>query len=200
MNIELFRIINNLANKNTILDKIMIFFSEYGPYIFMAAIVIVFVLGLKQKNCENRKIAVSTVVVTVINLIINLIVRSIFHVDRPFVHNKVNLLLPHDSASSFPSNHATGTMSIALGLEKYNKLLSRILTILSIIIGFSRVYVGHHYPMDVIGAYIIVFAVNYIYNLKLRSKVDNLYELVEKKIAERLGKLHSKLFQPKSSN
>lgn len=200
MNMELFRIINNLDNKNTILDKIMIFFSEYGPYISMAAIVIVFILGLKQKNCENRKIAVSTVVITVINLIINLIVRSIFHVDRPFVHNKVNLLLPHDSASSFPSNHATGTMSIALGLEKYNKLLSRILTILSIIIGFSRVYVGHHYPIDVIGAYIIVFAVNYIYNLKLRSKVDNLYELVEKKIAERLGKLHSKLFQPKSSN
>ena len=200
MNMELFRIINNLANKNTILDKIMIFFSEYGPYIFMAAIVIVFILGIKQKNCESRKIAVSTVVITVINLIINLIVRSIFHVDRPFVHNKVNLLLPHDSASSFPSNHATGTMSIALGLEKYNKLLSRILTILSIIIGFSRVYVGHHYPMDVIGAYIIVFAVNYIYNLKLRSKVDNLYELVEKKIAERLGKLHGKLFQPKSSN
>jgi len=200
MNMELFRIINNLANENTILDKIMIFFSEYGPYISMAAIVIVFILGLKQKNCENRKIAVSTVVVTVINLIINLIVRSIFHVDRPSVHNKVNLLLPHDSASSFPSNHATGTMSIAFGLEKYNKLLSRILTILSIIIGFSRVYVGHHYPMDVIGAYIIVFAVNYIYNLKLRSKVDNLYELVEKKIAERLGKLHSKLFQPKSSN
>ncbi|AGF55676.1 undecaprenyl-diphosphatase [Clostridium saccharoperbutylacetonicum] len=200
MNMEIFKIINNLANKNIILDKIMIFFSEYGPYIFMAAIVIVFISGLKQKNCENRKIAVSTVVVTVINLIINIIVRSIFHVDRPFVHNKVNLLLPHDSASSFPSNHATGTMSIALGLEKYNKLLSRILTILSIIIGFSRVYVGHHYPMDVIGGYIIVFAVNYIYNLKLRSKVDNLYELVEKKIAERLGKLHSKLFQPKSSN
>ncbi len=200
MNIELFRIINNLANKNTILDKIMIFFSEYGPYIFMAAIVIVFILGIKQRNCESRKIAVSSVIITLINLIINLIVRSIFHVDRPFIHNKVNLLLPHDSASSFPSNHATGTMSIALGLEKYNKLLSRILTILSIIIGFSRVYVGHHYPTDIIGAYIIVFAVNYIYNLKLRSKVDNLYELIEKKIAERLRKLHSKLFQPKSSN
>ena len=200
MNMELFRIINNLANENTILDKIMIFFSEYGPYISILAIVIVFILGLKQKNCENRKIAVSTVVVTVINLIINLIVRSTFYVDRPFIHNKVNLLLPHDSASSFPSNHATGTMSIALGLEKYNKILSIMLSILSIIIGFSRVYVGHHYPMDVIGAYVIVFAANYIYNLKLRSKVDNLYELVEKKIAERLGKLHGKLFQPKSSN
>ena len=187
MNMELFRLINNLANKNTVLDNIMIFFSKYVPLIFMAAIVIVFILGIKQKKCEYREIAFSTVVITVTNLIINLIIRSIFHVDRPFVNNKVNLLVPHDTASSFPSNHATGTMSIALGLGKYNKSLSIILNILSIIVGFSRVYVGDHYPMDVIGSYVIVFAISYIYNLKLRSKVENLYKIVEKKLVTRVG-------------
>ncbi|MBU3190773.1 undecaprenyl-diphosphatase [Clostridium bowmanii] len=183
MNMEFFRIINNLANKNIILDKTMIFFSQYVPYIFMAVIVIVYILGIKQKKYEYRKIAFSTVVITAINLIINLITRSIFYVDRPFVNNKVNLLLPHDTASSFPSNHATGTMSIALGLGKYNRILGIIMTMLSIIVSFSRVYVGHHYPLDIVGAYIIVFATSYIYNLKLRSKVEHLYEIVEKKIA-----------------
>ena len=187
VSIEFFKLINNLANKNMILDKTMIFFSQYVPYIYMSAIVIVFILGIKQNKCEYRKIAFSTVVITVINLILNLIIRSVFYVDRPFVHNRVNLLLPHDAASSFPSNHATGTMSIALGLGKYNRILGVIMTIVSIIVGFSRVYVGHHYPMDVIGAYIIVFATSYIYNLKLRSKIGNLYEIVEKKILTILG-------------
>ena len=187
MNMELFRIINNLANKNAVLDKIMIFFSTDVPYIFMAIIAIVFIVGLTQKNCSCRKAAVNTFVITAINLILSFIIGNIYYVDRPFVHNKVNLLVPHVQDSSFPSDHATGTMSIALGLEKYNKVLSIILTIISILVGFSRVYVGNHYPMDVVGAYVMVVGVNYIYNLKMRSKVDNLYEIAEKKIATRLG-------------
>lgn len=187
MNMEFFRVINNLANTNIILDKIMIFFSKDIPYIFMAIIAIIFILGITKKNVSYRKIVFNTFLVTVINLILSFVIGNVYYVNRPFVHNKVNLLFPHTADASFPSDHAIGTMSIALGVTKYNKLLSIILTIVSIIVGFSRVYVGHHYPMDVIGAYIMVFATSYIYNLKLRSKVENLYEIVEKKIVTILG-------------
>ncbi|MDD3225438.1 MAG: phosphatase PAP2 family protein [Clostridium sp.] len=187
MNMEFFRLINNLANKNTVLDKIMILFSKDVPYIFMAVIALVFILGVIKKNEEYRKVSVNTFVITVINLILSFIIGSIYYVDRPFVHNKVNLLIQHTSDASFPSDHATGTMSIALGLGKYNRIFRSIMMILSIIVGFSRVYVGNHYPSDVIGAYIIVFVTSYIYNLKLRSKVENLYEIIEKKIVIRLG-------------
>ena len=41
--------------------------------------------------------------------------------------------------------------------------------------------------MDVIGAYVMVFVTNYIYNLKLRNKIEKLYEIFEKKIITRLG-------------
>jgi undecaprenyl-diphosphatase len=186
MNLYLFKLINGMATKSLLFDKIMIASSKYGPYVFMFMIIIVFLLGIVKNKGDYRKVAFSTVAFTVINLIINLTIRSIFHVDRPFVHNKVNLLVPHDTASSFPSNHATGTMSIALGLEKYNRILGLILTILSIVVGFSRVYVGNHYPMDVIGAYIIVFITNYLYNLLLRNKVEELYTKIEKLLIDKL--------------
>ncbi len=182
MNMEFFRLINNLANKNATLDCIMIFFSKYVPYIFMVAIVIAFIEGIRKRNSHYRKVAVNTFIITAINLIISFIIGNICYIDRPFVHNKVNLLLPHTKDASLPSDHAMGTMSIALGLEKYNKLFSIILSLLSVIVGFSRVYVGHHYPLDVIAAYIIVFVTSYIYNQKFASKVGNIYEAIEKKI------------------
>ncbi|KEI77364.1 phosphatase [Clostridium botulinum A2 117] len=187
INMEFFRLINNLANKNSVLDKIMIFFPKDIPYIFMAIVAIVFILGITKKNCDYRKVAINTFIIAVINLTISFIIGGVYYVDRPFVHNKVNLLYIHAKNSSLPSDHAIGTMSIALGLIKYNKLLSLILTVFPIIVGFSRVYVGHHYPLDIIGAYIIVFATNYIYNLKLRNKVESLYEAVEKKLVEKFG-------------
>jgi undecaprenyl-diphosphatase len=182
MNLEIFRLINNLAYKNNALDKIMIIFSKYVPYAFMVILALVFIIGITNNNLDYRKTAVSTFVITVINLILVFLIGNIYYVYRPFVHNKVNLLFPHVEDASFPSDHATGTMSIALGLSKYNKLLSIILTILSVVVGFSRVYVGHHYPLDVIGAYALVIITAYIYNAILRSKVENLYESIEKKI------------------
>lgn len=186
MNMEIFRLINNLANKNSFLDKTMIFFSKDVPYIYMAVLAIVFILGIAKKDSDYRRAAVNTFIITVINLILSFIIGSVYYEDRPFVHNKVNLLLPHAKDASFPSDHAIGTMSIALGLKNANKLLSLILTMLSVVVGFSRVYVGHHYPVDVIGAYIIVFITNYVYNLLLKNKTEELYTKIEELLIRKL--------------
>lgn len=180
MNMELFRLINNLANKNIVLDKIMIFFSKDMSYIFMGILAVVFILGIIKRDDNYRKAAVNTFIVTVINLMLSFIIGNIYYVDRPFVHNKVNLLVPHVKDASFPSDHAAGTMSIALGLGRDNKFIRIILIILSIIVGFSRVYVGNHYPLDVIGAYIMVFITNYLYSLLLKSRIEKIYLKVEK--------------------
>lgn len=189
MNMELFRLINNLANRNIVLDKIMVFFSKDVPYIFMAILAFIFILGIIKDKEDYRKASINAIVITVINLALSFIIGSIYYVDRPFVHSKVNLLISHTADASFPSDHATGTMSIALGLGKYSRILGIIMTILSLIVGFSRVYVGNHYPLDVIGAYIIVSITSYLYNLLLKSKIEEIYSRIEKWL---IGKFSSK--------
>lgn len=182
MNTELFRLINNLAYKNVLLDKTMIFFSKDVPYIFVLITAVLFIFGIIKNDSRCRRAVVSTFVFTLISLLLNFIIGNIYYINRPFVNSKVNLLFSHVKDASFPSDHAAGTMSIAFGILRYDKILSAVLTILSFIVGFSRVYVGHHYPSDVIGAYIIVFVTGCIYNLLLRRKVEHLYITVEKNI------------------
>lgn len=171
MNMGLFRVINNLAHNKNSMNEVMIFISKYSPYIFMIIVVSIFIKGIINKNSNYRVTAVNTLTFAAINIIINSIIGGMFYVNRPFVHNDVNLLYPHSANSSFHSNHASGTMSVAKGMYTYKRCLSMVLIISSLLVGFSRIYVGHHYPADIIGAYVIVFITNRVYNKKLRKRL-----------------------------
>jgi undecaprenyl-diphosphatase len=186
MNMELFRVINGMAGKNALLDLIMLFLSKYMIFVFASTLALIFIFGFINNKIDQRKLAINTAIFTLINLGLAALIGAVFYVNRPFVHNKVNLLYPHVKDSSFPSDHATATSSIALGLWKGERAISIVLMFLSLAVGFSRVYVGHHTPADVIGSYVIVFIMNIIYNHLLRERVGNIYEKLEKYVIKKL--------------
>ncbi|WML37413.1 phosphatase PAP2 family protein [Clostridium sp. OS1-26] len=183
MNLELFRIINNLATKHLILDKIMIIFSQYVPIFFALILCGLYILGVKMKIPKLKYIVSSTILLLICNFIISYIIGVIHYFPRPFVNNNVNLLIPHKPTSSFPSSHSIGVMTIALGINKRIKSLGIILILLSIFVGFSRIYVGHHYPLDVIGGFTISFISNILYTNFIESKlIKKLLELKTKDV------------------
>jgi undecaprenyl-diphosphatase len=56
---------------------------------------------------------------------------------------------PHDP--SFPSGHTTVAFACATVLSYFAPKLAPVLFLLALAIGFSRIYVGVHYPLDVLG-------------------------------------------------
>lgn len=186
MNMELFRLINNLAGKNSILDAIMLFFSQDVIFIFAGFLLLFYLFGFVSKDIAQRKLAVNAAVFTFMNLVIAALLGAFFYVPRPFIHNKVTLLYPHVPDSSFPSDHATATMSMTFGLKKGERKIGLLLILVSLTVGFSRVYVGHHTPADVVGSYLIVIGMNIVYNKFIRSFVDRGYEKVELIIDKKL--------------
>lgn len=184
INTSVFKVINGFAYKIPIIDKIMILLSKYIPAVFIIVLASFYIYGICKKAEKVRYDSVNTFVLTVINLFLSYIVGFVYFEPRPFVSNRVNLLFYHTADASFPSDHAIGTMSIALGINNNSKIIGRVLTCLSILVGISRIYVGHHYPLDVIGSYIIVIITNYLYNHLLKKETEKIYARCEKFIAK----------------
>lgn len=70
---------------------------------------------------------------------------------RPFSELPTNLLFyrPHDS--SFPSNVAAVGFAVAMGVFMFNRRASGLFFLLASLFAISRVYVGVHYPSDILG-------------------------------------------------
>ncbi len=72
--------------------------------------------------------------------------------------DNINLLVSRGGKYGFVSNHAANTMAAATIIGYFYKKWKSVVITISIIVGFSRVYVGVHYPFDVIGGWLFGYA------------------------------------------
>jgi undecaprenyl-diphosphatase len=146
----MFLSINNIANKFSWLDNLAILSAEYLPYIFIGVLLYLWFVE-KQDNKENSLYAGYSVLLA---LAINWIIGNFYFHPRPFMDGIGTALINHDPDASFPSDHTTFLISIALTLTfiKETRKLGLYLCIFAAIGGLARVFCGAHYPFDIIGS------------------------------------------------
>ena len=183
MNDWLFSLINGMANHSVIVDALMISISKLVPYLYILILAWLYVKGFCTGSFKLRGESFATAVLLVICLIGSFILGSMFYENRPFVdHPDAVLILNHAADASFPSDHAVGTMAIASGILFYHWSLGTKMVYGSIWVGFSRVFVGNHYPGDILGAFILVWVITAVYNKTLRRGVVRAYRGLDKRL------------------
>ena len=74
----------------------------------------------------------------------------------------INLLVSKGGKWSFPSNHAANSFAFATVLSYFFEQKTLALFVLACIIAFSRVYVGVHYPLDILCGAIIGYILSWM--------------------------------------
>lgn len=130
---------------------------------------------------ERRSRLVATLVACVVAVFIaRAMALTLPHRDRPIHNEAIEFTLPHgvepttlDGWSAFPSDHAVLFFGLATGLFLASRRVGLVaLAYASLVIAFARVYIGYHYPTDILGGALIGAAVVGLANYApLREKI-----------------------------
>ena len=150
--------INRYAGKSDMLDSIIgIFASDYFfPVIFALFMVGIWLIGSGQKErVINQHVVIFSIIsIAFVNWIVFVSNAYLFRL-RPFENDQITLIFYEATDSSFPSNALAVLFAISITTLITNRRYGISLVILSIVFGISRIYVGVHYPLDIISALIL---------------------------------------------
>lgn len=125
----------------------MIFGSTQLIYL---TILLIFILGIKGKTSEKKVLILIFLSIPIAVLLIKGI-HLLYFENRPFVTYNLPPIVEEDINASFPSRHATISAIIAFAYLYFKSKWAPLFLSVAAWIGISRIYIGVHYPWDVIG-------------------------------------------------
>ena len=167
MELEILRSIQSIANP--FLDILFQLITMCGEQIVLISIIAVIYWALDKKFGEYIAYSVLT------SVLLNNTIKDIFKMKRPIGEKGIRTLREQTATGySFPSGHTQNASSFygAMAIYLKKRVMHIIATIMIILVGFSRLYLGVHYPKDVIVGGILGVLTSLIC-YKLYNKFEN---------------------------
>jgi undecaprenyl-diphosphatase len=155
MNDAIQDMVNNLAGRSDLADAIAKFVAR--DLIFVAIplmLALWFVPG--RDRAMNQRLAVLACGGVLIALALGVLLGQLYYQDRPFVVDpSTRLLIDHGADNGFPSDHAIVVFALSGAFLVRRRLLGGLLFGAAVILGVARVYIGVHWPSDILAASVL---------------------------------------------
>ena len=141
--------------RGPVLDPIVLFFTHLGDSGLLFIALTLLLLAFPK----TRKVGLAAALALLCSLIFtNLILKNLFQRARPWEAADFlrNLVVEEDT--SFPSGHTSAAFAFALAVARSDlkqRWIKVTVVVVAVLMGLSRLYVGAHYPTDVLAGFIV---------------------------------------------
>ena len=172
---SLFQTINRFAVRTGWAHGFTRFYANDGIVLFAVLLVVSFLLARSRSDLGGSAGSLWAGAAALIALGIGQIIGNFVERARPYeTIANVHVLVDKTTDFSFPSDHATVVGAVAVGLFFVDRWLGLAATTLAILMAFTRVYVGAHYPGDVLAGLALGGAVAWLGHLLVVPVLRNL--------------------------
>lgn len=164
------------------IDEFMILLSNYGREIVWLGVIVF--MGIFA-GWKGKKIAVIIIISFLIIIPLNIVFKNFFERNRPPVE-KQEIYVPEKTDFAYPSGHASivaagAVILIILYRREKELIFSIVLAIEAALVCLSRIYVGDHYFLDVIGGALLGAGISLL-TISLSKYIDPIMTRVRKRL------------------
>lgn len=159
-----------LSHRVALLNPVMRLLSDFGQgglgWIAVAALLTI------VRRLSIAELLRMIVAIICASLVINWVIKPVVARPRPFQRTAaVHVIGPRPHDSSFPSGHSGSAAAAAMVLSLFLPVARPLWWLLAAAIGYSRIYLGDHFPLDVLAGGAIGAAVGWmVARISVRSR------------------------------
>jgi undecaprenyl-diphosphatase len=174
--------LNGFLFRNDPIEDPLLWYVSAAEALYLLLLVVLFLFARHDRFASVRRAAVAAGLSAGVGLLTVKVITEFYDRARPFVAHPgvLHLFARHAADASFPSDHATASMAIAVAFLLRRRYFWGILTLVfAAILDFGRVAAGFHYPTDVLGgAAIGALAALLLWTPPLRRRIDALSDFI----------------------